>query len=374
MGASGSSRESEPTCYRGLNVGGRQAAEPICVAISGAAGQIGYSLLPMIAEGAMFGPRRSLVIRCLDLNLPAVKGQMQAIEMELQDSHYDLLKEAVFTTDDKTAFTDADYAILLGAYPQQEGKEKGETMEKNSMIFRTIGAAIERYAKKGCKVLVVGHPACTNALLCAHHTPALPKEHFFALSRLDQNRASAQIATRAQVSAGVVRNVIAWGAHNQVPDIDHATIDGKPIHEVLSNQDDREWLAGPFIEAVQQRGASIVAARKASSAMSAARAIVDTIRDLHGGTKSGEIVSLGVWSDGREYGVGAGLLFSLPVQCLGGGRFHVVPGLVVTEQTRARMLAAEADLRADRELLMEVLTKHNPEAASTAAAVVDCSL
>mmetsp|Transcript_30684 Transcript_30684/g.60222 ORF Transcript_30684/g.60222 Transcript_30684/m.60222 type:complete len:373 (-) Transcript_30684:80-1198(-) len=365
MGASGSSRESEPRCFSGLTT--RRQAEPICVAISGAAGQIGYSLLPMIAEGAMFGPRRSVVLRCLDLNLPTVKGQMQAIEMELQDGHFDLLQEAVFTTDDSTAFKDADYAILLGAYPQQEGKEKGETMEKNSMIFRTIGAAIERYAKKGCKVLVVGHPACTNTLLCAHHTPALPKENFFALSRLDTNRAVSQIATRAQVSAGAVRNIIAWGAHNQVPDIDHATIDGKPVPEVLSKEDDREWLAGPFIEAVQRRGANVVAARKASSALSAARAIVDTIRDLHGGTKSGEIVSLGVWSQGEEYGVGAGLIFSLPVHCPGEGRFRIVPDLAVTEQTRARMLAAEADLKADRELLMEVLKKHNPDAASTAA-------
>jgi len=365
MGARSS--RSETSCFAaGSSNRSKVLAEPLRVAISGAAGQIGYSLLPMIAEGEMFGRHQRVVLQCLDLNLPTVKDNMRGIEMELQDGNFKLLDKVSFTTDDSVAFKGADYAILLGAFPQQDGKEKRETMEKNSMIFRTIGHAIECHASKGCKVLVVGHPACTNALLCAHHAPALPKDSFTALTRLDQNRAAGQLAQRAGVPTGDVRNVAVWGGHLRVPDVDRAEVGGRPVREVLLGDGDRKWLAEQFVPDTQRRGACIHKVRKASSAMSAARAIVDHIHDLHCGTRPGEFASMGVWSDGNEYGVHGGLIFSMPTCCPGRGRHQIAPGLRVSQQTRRKIAEAEAELLEDRRLMLEILARHNPAAAAIA--------
>jgi len=339
------------------------------VAISGAAGQIGYSLLPMIARGEMFGPERRVHLQCLDLSLPAVKDTMRGIEMELQDGNFELLHRVVFTTDDTEAFKDADYAVLLGAFPQQEGKEKREIMEKNSMIFRTISHAISRHARKDCKVLVVGHPACTNAMLCAHHAPTLPKENFFALTRLDQNRASGLLAKRARSSVGDVRNVIIWGSHGCAPDVEHAEIKGQPLSQRLSKPEDVQWLKEEFVQETKSRGASIVQARKASSALSAARAIANHVHDLHCGARPGELVSMGVWSDGNPYGISPGLVFSMPVYCLGRGSFRFASGLQLSKESRSKISAAEKELAEDQAVMLSVLERQRAKSVRASSAV-----
>lgn len=296
----------------------------------------------------------------MDLNLQAVKENMRGIEMELQDGNFPLLHKVVFSTDDAVVFRDADYAILLGAFPRQEGRERREAMEKNVLIFRTMGHAIQDHAKRGCKVLVVGNPSNTNALICAQYAPHLPKENFFALTRLDQNRAIGQIAQRAGVGVGDVKNVVVWGAHAKLPDVEHCSIRGRPLREALVRLDDQEWLKGQFLEEVQQRGANIVKARKASGAMSTARAIVDHVRDLHFGTRPGEFVSMGVWSDANEYGIAEGLVFSMPVTCHGRGRYRVMSGLKLSTVSKDKMREIEAELIADRELAKEIFAKHAP--------------
>mmetsp|Transcript_2269 Transcript_2269/g.5121 ORF Transcript_2269/g.5121 Transcript_2269/m.5121 type:complete len:365 (-) Transcript_2269:245-1339(-) len=358
----GASRSRETTCCGGIvgsNGGGTPASpEPLRVAVSGAAGQIGYSLLPMIASGRMFGPEQRIILQCLDLNLPVVKENMRGIEMELQDGNFPLLHQAVFSTDDSVVFRGADYAILLGAFPRQDGRDKREAMEKNVLIFRTMGHAIQDHAKRGCKVLVVGNPSSTNALICSQFAPQLPKENFFAFTRLDHNRASGQIALRAQASAGDVKNVVIWGAHAKLPDVEHCLVDGRPIREVLSKPEDQRWLKEEFPKEMLHRGVNIHKARKASSAMSTSRAIVDHVHDLHFGTRSGEFVSMGVWSDGNEYGIASGLVFSMPIVCLGRGRYRVASGLKLSPATKDKMREIEADLLADRELAKDVFSKH----------------
>lgn len=333
--------------------------KPMVVAISGAAGQIGYSLLPMIANGEMFGHRQPVLLQCLDLSLPLVKDTMRGIEMELQDGNFELLRGAIFTTDDAEAFRGADYAVLLGAFPQQEGKDQREIMMKNSMIFRTIGHAISKHASKDCKVLVVGHPACTNALLCAYHVPTLPKENFFGLTRLDQNRATGLLAQRMKVSVGDVRNVIIWGSHGRSPDVDQAQVRSQPIKQWLTDPEDTQWLKEDFVTSAQSRGAKIVKARKASSALSAARAIVNHIHDLHCGSRTGALASMGVWSDGNPYGISPGLIFSMPVLCTGLGRFKT-PTLSLGKESRAKIAEAEQELLDARALMLSVLGFDSP--------------
>lgn len=293
--------------------------------------------------------------------------------MELQDGNFELLHRATFTTDDAEAFRAADYAVLLGAFPQQEGKEKREIMEKNSMIFRTIGHAISRHASKDCKVLVVGHPACTNALLCAHHAPTLPKENFFALTRLDQNRAAGLLAQRAGVPAASVRNVVIWGSHGRAPDVEHAEIQGQPLRQRLPRPEDVQWLREEFVSLAQNRGADIVKARKASSALSAARAIAGHVRDLHCGSRSGELVSMGVWSDGNPYGVSPGLIYSMPVQCLGRGAFRVAGGLQLGKESRSRIAEAEKELLDDRTMMLSILEKQRAKSVVNSASSAPAS-
>uniref|UniRef100_A0A7S1M100 Malate dehydrogenase n=1 Tax=Alexandrium catenella TaxID=2925 RepID=A0A7S1M100_ALECA len=294
----------------------------------------------------------------MDLNRPLVRESMHAIEMELQDGNFELLDRATFTTEDAVAFKDADYAILLGAYPSQEGKEKKDSMEMNSIIFRTLGQSLASHAKADCKILVVGHPACTNALLCAHHASGMPKENFFAVTHLDQNRASWQLAQRAGVSVGDVRNVIVWGCLAQAPDVDHAEISGQPVDKVLASPDDARWLQEDFVEAVQKRGQSVVEARQESTALSVARAVVRHVKALHCGAEPGELVSMGVWTDGNEYGISNGLYFSMPVHCLGRGAYQVASGLQLSKKSRRTIKEAEAELLQDRSLLTSILNEH----------------
>eukprot|EP00929_Paragymnodinium_shiwhaense_P006909 TRINITY_DN110863_c0_g1_i1.p1 TRINITY_DN110863_c0_g1~~TRINITY_DN110863_c0_g1_i1.p1 ORF type:complete len:363 (+),score=70.50 TRINITY_DN110863_c0_g1_i1:184-1272(+) len=335
------------------------SAPPVVVAVSGAAGQIGYSLLPMIANGDMFGASRRVIIRGLDLKLPSTMDNMRAIEMELLDSNFPLLVEATLSSDEKVVFKDADYAILLGAFPRQEGKEDREIMEKNVTIFRTMGKAIQDSAKPSCRVLVSGNPANTNAFIVSHYATKLPKANFFSLSRLDYNRAIGQLAKRAKAGANDVRNVVLWGRHCEPPDYENATIHGKTVKQVLSSADDEKWLRRTFLETVMTRGQEVQRARKASSAMSAARSIAQQVHDLHCGTRGGEHVSMGVWSDGNPYGVTNGIFFSFPVICRA-GQWKVVPGLKVDgADTKKIIHNAETGLKKERDLAVEVIRKHD---------------
>ncbi|CAE7514639.1 CMDH [Symbiodinium natans] len=367
----GAAASRDTACLAGMMRSSRplpSSAEPITVTICGAAGQIGYSLLPMIASGGMFGPSQRVNLQCLDLKLPEVMDSMHGMEMELQDGNFPLLHKSLFTTDDALAFKGADYAILLGAFPRQDGLEKRDVMEKNVMIFRTMGRALERHVKYDCKVLVVGNPAHTNAWVCAHYAPSLPKQNFFALTRLDQNRAAGQIAHHFGISVNEVKNVVAWGSHAKFPDIEHAIIKGKPATQALSTMEERKRINDLFRKEMQQRGASIVKARKASSAMSTARAIVDHIHDLHCGTQPGEFVSMGVWSDHGAYSIGDSLVFSVPVICYGGGRYRVHPSLSLSSSSRDKLRQVEAEIAADRDFAKQFMkSSPGPSAPSSAS-------
>mmetsp|Transcript_65871 Transcript_65871/g.136336 ORF Transcript_65871/g.136336 Transcript_65871/m.136336 type:complete len:372 (+) Transcript_65871:20-1135(+) len=366
----GAAASRDTACLSGMMRSSRplpSSAEPITVTICGAAGQIGYSLLPMIASGGMFGPSQRVNLQCVDLNLPEVMDGMHGMEMELQDGNFPLLHKSLFTTDDALAFKGADYAILLGAFPRQDGLEKRDIMEKNVMIFRTMGRALERHVKYDCKILVVGNPAHTNAWICAHYAPSLPKQNFFALTRLDQNRAAGQIAHHFGIAVNEVKNVVAWGSHAKFPDIEHAIIKGRPVTQALATTEERKHMNDLFYKEMQQRGASIVKARKASSAMSTARAIVDHIHDLHSGTLAGEFVSMGVWSDHGAYSIADSLVFSVPVICYGGGRYRVHPGLVLSPASREKLKQVEAEIIAERDFAKQFIKTGSGPAPSDPA-------
>mmetsp|Transcript_24465 Transcript_24465/g.61532 ORF Transcript_24465/g.61532 Transcript_24465/m.61532 type:complete len:371 (-) Transcript_24465:872-1984(-) len=333
-----------------------QPKKPLRVAITGVAGQIGYALLPMIANGDMFGPDQEVIIQGVDLNIEAVRENLKGIQMELDDGYYPLLKQVIFTTDPNVAFQDADVAILLGAFPRKQGMERKDLMEKNISIFKAMGTAIEKNASKDIKVLVVGNPANTNCLVCSQFAPSIPKKNFSALTRLDHNRARGQIALKANVPLSDVANVCIWGNHSstQYPDICHGTIGGKPIESVLAKE--KNWLKGDFISMIQTRGAAIINARKASSALSAARGITNHMHDWICGTKTaGEYVSMAVFTDGTDgYGVDKGLMYSFPVQCKGNGEWEIVKGLPFDDFSRQKMKATEQELIEERQLAFSI--------------------
>merc|ERR1712212_414006 len=276
-------------------------AEPIRVLVTGAAGQIAYSLLYSIAKGDVFGHDQPIILVLLDI--PPMVPVLDGVVMELQDCALPLLREVIPTDKVEVGFKDLDAAILVGSMPR---KERKDLLKANVAIFKTQGAALEQYAKKTCKVLVVGNPANTNCLIAAKSAPSIPKENFSCLTRLDHNRASSQVAMRCGVSANHVKNVIIWGNHSntQYPDVHHCKVKmaGNDLACFDAVKDDA-WLKGDFISTVQQRGAAVIKARKLSSAMSAAKAICDHMRDIWSGTPEGEFISMGVYSSGNCYGV-----------------------------------------------------------------------
>lgn len=345
-----------PDCHQAYYERFLQPKKPIRVAITGVAGQIGYALLPMIANGDMFGPDQEVIIQGVDLNIEAVRENLKGIQMELDDGSYGLLKQVIFTTDPNVAFRDADVAILLGAFPRKQGMERKDLMEKNISIFKTMGTAIEKNASKNIKVLVVGNPANTNCLVCSEFAPSIPKQNFTALTRLDHNRARGQIALRAGVQLPDVKGVMIWGNHSstQYPDVNHGTIQGKSIASVLAA--DAGWLKNEFIEMIQKRGAAIINARKASSALSAARAITNHVHDWIVGTDSaGEIVSMAVYTNGADgYGIDKGLIYSFPCVCRGGGSFDIVKNLPIDDLSREKMKVTERELIEERELAFQI--------------------
>jgi len=284
-------------------------SEPIRVVVTGAAGQIGYSLLYMISSGYVFGPDQPVILHLLDIT--PMMGVLGGVCMEIDDCAMPLVKGVVATDDPEVGFKDVDAAFMVGAMPRREGMERKDLLAANVKIFKAQGQALDKFAKKSVQVLVVGNPANTNALICSHYAPSIPKENFSAMTRLDQNRAAAQLAGKVGVGVSDVKNVIIWGNHSstQFPDAAHATINGKPAPEVIG---DADWLKTVFLPTVQKRGAAVIAARKLSSAMSAAKAASDHMKSIWSGTPQGEWVSMGVFSDG-SYGTSEGVMFSFPV-------------------------------------------------------------
>lgn len=332
-------------------------ASPIKVCVTGAAGQIAYSLLYSIAKGDVFGKDQPLILTLLDIQ--PMLGALDGVVMELQDCAFPLLRETVPTADEKVAFTDIDAAILVGAFPRKQGMERKDLLKANAKIFESQGKSLNEHAKKTVKVVVVGNPANTNCCIAQHFAPTIPPQNFSCLTRLDHNRASAQIAARLNVSPLNVRNVTIWGNHSstQYPDVRHAsvTLDGVTYKPVMQEVKDDNWLNGDFIKTVQKRGAAIIAARKLSSAMSAANAICDHMRNWWFGTPEDQWVSMGVVSDGSHYGIAAGIVYSMPVK-IKDREWHVVTGLTIDDFSREKMDLTAQELLEEKEAAFSFLS------------------
>ncbi|HJR13604.1 MAG TPA: malate dehydrogenase [Rhodanobacteraceae bacterium] len=322
---------------------------PVRVAVTGAAGQIGYALLFRIAAGDMLGPDQPVVLHLLEITpaLPALNG----VVMELDDCAFPLLAGVVATDDANVAFKDVDYALLVGARPRGPGMERKDLLSANGAIFGPQGKALNAHAKRDVKVLVVGNPANTNALIAQANAPDLDPKCFTAMVRLDHNRAKGQLAARTGAHNTDVRKMIIWGNHSstQYPDIHHATVKGKPAMSLV----DQNWYEKEFIPTVQQRGAAIIKARGASSAASAASAAIDHMRAWALGTAEGDWVSMGIPSDG-SYGIKPGVIYGYPVTCKN-GKYEIVQGLEINDFSRARMDATNRELREERASVEQLL-------------------
>ena len=316
---------------------------PVRVAITGAAGQIGYQLSFRIASGQLFGPDQPVILQLIEI--PPAMDALKGVAMELDDCAFDALDGVVLTDQPEVGFKDTQYALLVGARPRTADMERKDLLMANARIFSTQGRALNAVADRDVRVLVVGNPANTNALIARTHAPDLDPRNFTAMTRLDHNRAKAQLAIRSGTHVSDVRGVIIWGNHSatQYPDIAHATIAGKPAAEAVP----ADWYREDFIPTVQNRGTAIIRARGASSAASAASAAIDHVRDWALGTADGDWVSMGVASDG-SYGISEGVVYSYPVHCPGNGRYEIVRGLAIDDFSRERMDASDAELREER--------------------------
>lgn len=325
--------------------------QPIRVCVTGAAGQIGYAIVPMICNGDMFGPNQPVILQLLDL--PFAMEALGGVVMEIEDGSFPLVHGVIATDDVNKAYQNADCAVLLGAFPRKQGMERKELMEKNIGIFKDMGEAIERNASPNIKVLVVGNPANTNALICSRFAPKVPPKNFTAMTRLDHHRALGQVALRVNCGVGEVENVIIWGNHSstQFPDVNHGKAKGCPIRAMVK---DDNYLNGEFIETIQKRGAAIINARKASSALSAARAATLHMNSWMCGTKSGEFVSMGVLSDGNSYGIADGLMYSFPCTCKD-GQWEVVSGLSIDAFAKEKLKVTEAELVEEKTLAFSLI-------------------
>ena len=322
---------------------------PVRVTITGAAGQIGYQLAFRIASGQMLGSDQPVTLQLLEITpaLDALKG----VVMELDDCAFPTLAGIVATDDPNVAFKDADYALLVGARPRGPGMERKDLLEANAAIFSVQGKALNEHASRGVKVLVVGNPANTNALIAQSNAPDLDPRSFTAMTRLDHNRAMAQLAAKTDCHVNDIRCMTIWGNHSatQYPDVYHATVNGKVAAELV----DQAWLTDEFIPVVQQRGAAIIQARGASSAASAASAAIDHVRNWALGTPDGDWVSMAVPADG-SYGIEPGVIYSYPVRC-SGGDYEIVQGLDINDFSRDRMEKTEKELREERAAIEELL-------------------
>ncbi|HSC75529.1 MAG TPA: malate dehydrogenase [Pseudomonadales bacterium] len=323
--------------------------QPVRVTVTGAAGQISYSLLFRIASGSMLGPDQPVILQMLEIT-PALEA-LKGVAMELDDCAFPLLAGMVCTDDPMVAFKDTDYALLVGARPRGPGMERKDLLEANAAIFSVQGKAIDAVAKKSIKVLVVGNPANTNSLIAQRNAPSINPRQFTAMTRLDHNRAMAQLAGKTGKTVNDVKKITIWGNHSatQYPDISNALVDGKDANGLV----DRAWYENDYIPTVQQRGAAIIKARGASSAASAANAAVDHMRTWALGTAAGDWVSMGVYSDG-SYGIEKGLIYSFPCVCKNGD-WEIVQGLDISDFSRAKMKATEQELCEERDGVKHLL-------------------
>jgi malate dehydrogenase len=324
---------------------------PIKVAVTGAAGQIGYSLLFRIASGSMFGPEQPVHLSLIEI--PAALGALEGVVMELHDCAFPLLHGITPTADLDEGFREVNWALLVGSIPRKAGMERGDLLGINGKIFIGQGKAIEKNAASDIRVLVVGNPCNTNCLIAMNNARSVPNDRWFAMSRLDENRAKAQLAQKAGVAVTEVSNMTIWGNHSstQYPDFYNARINGQMADKVISDQ---AWLKKTFIPAVQQRGAAIIKARGSSSAASAANAIVDTVRSLTTETAQGDWHSVAICSDGN-YNVEKDLISSFPIRS-SGGQWEIVQDLPINDFSRSRIDASIAELKEEKALVKELIS------------------
>jgi malate dehydrogenase len=326
---------------------------PIRVAVTGAAGQIGYSLLFRIASGAVFGADQPVILHLIEIEpaLPALGG----VVMELDDCAFPLLKGIVPTANLDEGFAGVNWALLVGSVPRKQGMERKDLLGINGKIFTGQGQAIEKNAASDIRVLVVGNPCNTNCLIAMNNAPGVPRDRWFAMTRLDENRAKSQLAKKAGVDVSAVSNLAIWGNHSSTmyPDFANAKINGQPVPNVIT---DDAWLKGEYIATVQQRGAAIIKARGLSSAASAANAAIDTVRSLINPTPAGDWHSVAVCSAG-DYGCDAGLITSFPIRTVSNGEWEVVQGVELSEFSRGKIDATIAELKEERSMVSELLPK-----------------
>ncbi|MBM9537097.1 malate dehydrogenase [Desulfobulbus alkaliphilus] len=322
---------------------------PVRVAVTGAAGQISYSLIFRIASGSMLGPDQPVILQLLEI--PPAMNALQGVLMELNDCAFPLVAGVIATDDANVAFKDADYVMMVGARPRGPGMERGDLLNANAAIFEVQGKALNDHANPNVRVLVVGNPANTNALITLKNAPNINPRNITAMMRLDHNRAMSQIAEKTGSHSTKVEKMVVWGNHSatQYPDISYATLEGKPVKSLVSE----DWNVNEFIPVVQQRGAAIIKARGASSAASAASAAVDHMRSWALGS-DGQWVSMGVYSKGNPYGVDEDLIFSFPITTAGGD-WKIVEGLEVSDFSRERIKLTEAELVSERDAIAERL-------------------
>ncbi|MGH8246985.1 MAG: malate dehydrogenase [Gammaproteobacteria bacterium] len=323
--------------------------KPVRVAVTGAAGQIGYALLFRIASGAFLGEKQPINLQLLEV--PQAMKALQGVVMELDDCAFPTLAGIQTSDDPRAAFRDADFAFLVGAKPRGPGMERSDLLAGNAAIFKVQGQALNEQASRSLRAIVVGNPANTNALITIKNAPDLDRNCISAMTRLDHNRAVAQLAAKVGAPVGVIRNVCIWGNHSttQYPDLHHATIDGKPALERV----DQAWYEGEFIPRVAKRGAEVIGARGASSAASAANAALEHMRDWALGKATAGWTSMAVCTDG-SYGIPEGLVYSFPVQCRK-GKFEIVQGLDVNEFSRNRMNATLRELEEEQAAVIELM-------------------
>ncbi|CAI5730309.1 unnamed protein product [Peronospora destructor] len=337
------------------------------IVVSGAAGQIAYSLLPLICIGHIFGPSQRLDLRLLDI--PPAQEALEGVQMELQDCGFSLVDVITTTSDLPTAFQDVDVAILVGGFPRQQGMQRKDLIAKNVTIFQAQGQALDQYASRKVQVLVVANPANTNCLIAMNNAPSLPRQNFTALTRLDHERLRSFLVEKVnenlegdKITSKQVKKVVIWGNHSstQIPDVTYAEVTlpdddkSKLFDQIVP---DKDWIEKKLVKDVQERGAAIIKARKLSSAMSAAAAIGAHLRDWRNGSKEDEFVSMAVCSDGNKYGVPEGLIYSFPIKCTGNGTYEVVNGLPISSRINAMMKATTTELAEEKANAVEILSR-----------------
>ena len=323
---------------------------PIRIAITGAAGQIGYNLLFRIANGGMLGRDQPIILQLLDV--PQAQQALRGVAMELEDCVFPMLQQVIISDDPKVAFRDAEVVMMVGARPRSKGMERKDLIDANGVIFAQHGKILNEVAARHAKVLVVGNPANTNALIAMHNAPDLDPKNFSAMMRLDHNRAIAQVAGKLLQSVSDIKKMVVWGNHSgtQYPDLTHAEIRGRRVLDILQ---DHAWIENEFIPTVQQRGAAVIEARGLSSAASAANSAIAHVHDWMLGSQHNDWVTMSVLSDG-SYGIPAGVVYGFPVTCRH-GHYHIVQGLTISELGRKHMLDSHRELLEEREHVKQLL-------------------